>query len=540
MKRQRPPFSFDLAMVVVGCTTFAWTSRSPFAYIPFLLAVWWYMGGRPTIQISRQFEFWMGMSFLTIAFLRTQFLPVPDPPKGVPRFYEVVLAMGEYLVLVQGQYLVTGKFRRRPGRLLLIAFTTIMMAGCFQPSIFYALAVSLWCILCLAWLRKGYAAEGRVYWRSFGGAVSLSVVPAVMMALLLPWLYDKAEGLYVRSLTNPIGIGYSGYSGLGRVGRIQIMLLSKAKVLRVFGQAPPKLRGAVFNTYLEGNWNAKTIRWGERLDLREHSDKMLSLSLDVRYNLKGDLRRILLRAPEVEIEVTGPAGVHRYRIVPGMCRTGFLIQPWMADEDCFLAYYRPPAEWPPQCRVESIAIVTARNSHLQYFDETIEARVSALPPDAICRWESEGSLLSKPFSLLRATTLEKGTPNGGSIFRLDDGIWALDAHAPATLAVAIPSDVGKVRLAFGIVEGAYVGKGRTDGVEFRVLVEGADGRREAVWSRTLDPLALPSDRGTQSAEVDLPGWWVGPGRLILETQAGPNEETFWDWSYWSLIEFAER
>ena len=68
------------------------------------------------------------------------------------------------------------------------------------------------------------------------------------------------------------------------------------------------------------------------------------------------------------------------------------------------------------------------------------------------------------------------------------------------------------------------------GVEFVVKVKRA-GREEVVWSRLLDPLSRPDDRGWIEAHVDLAGH-AGPAReLVLETRGyeerGEAEQAFW-------------
>jgi len=60
-----------------------------------------------------------------------------------------------------------------------------------------------------------------------------------------------------------------------------------------------------------------------------------------------------------------------------------------------------------------------------------------------------------------------------------------------------------LKFGFGILPGAYAGENKTNGVLFRIWLETADGRKTLLWSRMLNPLEQPQDRGTQWSELAL-------------------------------------
>jgi hypothetical protein len=99
------------------------------------------------------------------------------------------------------------------------------------------------------------------------------------------------------------------------------------------------------------------------------------------------------------------------------------------------------------------------------------------------------------------------------------------------MVLALDKEVKRLRIGFGLLDGAWRNGGRTDGVLFRISVRSAD-RSAVVWSRFLDPVRNPEDRGTQQGAVELEGRHATA--LVFETLPGANG--LWDWSYWSRAE----
>ena len=82
-----------------------------------------------------------------------------------------------------------------------------------------------------------------------------------------------------------------------------------------------------------------------------------------------------------------------------------------------------------------------------------------------------------------------------------------------------------------------LGLPRTDGVDFRVYLPQLDemGRPvgKLIWSRFLDPVHHPSDRGLQEADILL--GFPTPQAVVLETDPGPKH--ILSFSYWAGVEF---
>ena len=126
-------------------------------------------------------------------------------------------------------------------------------------------------------------------------------------------------------------------------------------------------------------------------------------------------------------------------------------------------------------------------------------------------------------------------PFGLSIGFHPDGRRVFDGHAPSRLWFPIARAVSELSVEFGISKDAYQRDGaRTDGVEFAVVEVTAHGTRREVFSRTLDPTAQPTDRGTQFAKI--PVSIPAGSELIFETRPGPSGSNAFDWAYWKKIE----
>lgn len=113
-----------------------------------------------------------------------------------------------------------------------------------------------------------------------------------------------------------------------------------------------------------------------------------------------------------------------------------------------------------------------------------------------------------------------------------DGELALTAHADTDLWLRAPVTAKQIIWDFGIIAEAYEKEGeKTDGAVFVIMGEAA-GQSRQVFSRLLDPLDVPADRGRQHAIIPyqpLPG-------EVLQFSTRPNKSPNFDWAYWVKIE----
>lgn len=111
---------------------------------------------------------------------------------------------------------------------------------------------------------------------------------------------------------------------------------------------------------------------------------------------------------------------------------------------------------------------------------------------------------------------------------------SLKAHAPTDLFFEIPENASKVTIVFGMLPGAYTGRGDSDGVEFAIVLRHDNGTDTVLFSRFLNPVLHESDRLEKRAEVHLP---PNPdGQVLVRTLPGPAQRNHFDWAYWKLVE----
>jgi hypothetical protein len=248
--------------------------------------------------------------------------------------------------------------------------------------------------------------------------------------------------------------------------------------------------------------------------------------IDVEPTLLGRLATLVLKPPTVYATVTlRRGGTRTFTLVPAMARGGFLLSPLVADRLDWAALAAAGSEGAALDgnRVVAVRIDPGRGERFYRRDVRVSLARLRFPGQDLASLPSlraAADLRSLLAAEVRAGTTELKT--GG------DGAGVLLAHAPATIAVPVAAGATRIRLGFGLLDGAWSGGGATDGVEFRLSAP-ADGGSVPLWSRTLDPAARAADRGPQEAVVTLGA--AHPQELLLETL--PRATPLWDWSYWS-------
>jgi len=112
----------------------------------------------------------------------------------------------------------------------------------------------------------------------------------------------------------------------------------------------------------------------------------------------------------------------------------------------------------------------------------------------------------------------------------EDERAALFAHPVTRLWFKVPAGRHRMRVECAIEAAAYAGpvQDRTDGVEFLVERERADGTRERLGSLYLDPARVAADAGWHVLEVT--GDFSATDNLVLSTGPGPAGSFARDWA----------
>jgi hypothetical protein len=111
-----------------------------------------------------------------------------------------------------------------------------------------------------------------------------------------------------------------------------------------------------------------------------------------------------------------------------------------------------------------------------------------------------------------------------------DGHWVLNAHATSEIEIVPPPGARHIAVEFGLNPGAYA---HSDGVEFEIVSAQANGLRQTLFQRFIQPGTVLGDRGLQTFSLET----VAPlqGTILFRTLPGPNNNANSDWSYWRSI-----
>jgi hypothetical protein len=107
-------------------------------------------------------------------------------------------------------------------------------------------------------------------------------------------------------------------------------------------------------------------------------------------------------------------------------------------------------------------------------------------------------------------------------------------HVPTELSFALTGHERQVAFDFGFLPGAYSAGGNTAGADYVLELHRAGQPAREIFRRALRPVTLESDRGAQTARVDLPGIAAGD-RLVLRTAPAPGGNSSWGWTYVSHL-----
>lgn len=143
------------------------------------------------------------------------------------------------------------------------------------------------------------------------------------------------------------------------------------------------------------------------------------------------------------------------------------------------------------------------------------------------------SLAAASYAMINPAPARCHFPFGFAEWDDGTGRMLLNAHPDFDLWVPAPRDARSIDWEFGIFPGAYERDGeRTDGVEFIVDAQGADGTCRRVFRRLLDPAQVPEDRGRQHVRIA----WSGKPGDVLVFRTRPNGISHYDWAYIARVD----
>lgn len=120
-----------------------------------------------------------------------------------------------------------------------------------------------------------------------------------------------------------------------------------------------------------------------------------------------------------------------------------------------------------------------------------------------------------------------GSPPEHIRIQMESGRVIVFAHAPSFIESEVPEDAHAVEIGFGYLAAATAGQNAPDGAIFSVYSVSGDAQHK-LFSRTVDPLHNPDDRGLLTSRFGLPAD-VDKLRFEIDAHGHPS----WDWTYWT-------
>ena len=275
--------------------------------------------------------------------------------------------------------------------------------------------------------------------------------------------------------------------------------------------------------------NEIELTLGEWFDVPDTQEPVWG-KIELHPNLLGKLATAALRLPPLYMEIETADGMKtKYRTIGDVMSEGFLLSPTLSNRWDFLDLADP--DWQKklaQRHVTKFRIVDeGLNSWL--YPQTYQFTLSQLqfPRQDFTKvvgW-SDGSnqITPKPLDGGIQRVLINNTDKAG---------WM--AHAPMTMVVELNEKRQSFSFSFGILEEGVeeaLKENAGDGVEFKIIYLHTNGNEKTIFSRRLQPMSNPEDRGIHQATVDLSQ--INATRLMLETVPGKDNQ--YDWSYWSEL-----
>ncbi len=273
-----------------------------------------------------------------------------------------------------------------------------------------------------------------------------------------------------------------------------------------------------------------TVAAGQEVALPTVGDRELLLfSVEVPYSLSGQLRGFFFRPPELEIETLAgtPAERHIFRLAPGMATVPVILSPLLENNRDLLGVFGADSS-------RKVRQIILRPKNKAGFAGEFKITFYTLPFPPAPPAELAPELLTylqEPLS--NRHPMEVSTQETG-IHELDGEPITL-VHAPGQMIFPLHHGDQQVIFNYGLMPQAY-DPGKTKGVNFSVEISGNDGVNPVIFSRLLQPVAVPGDRGMQWARIFFPADVSEKKRLILRTSPGPTGDASWAQSYFTHLQ----
>jgi hypothetical protein len=272
------------------------------------------------------------------------------------------------------------------------------------------------------------------------------------------------------------------------------------------------------------------VNFGETVDLRALPGRCQLLSLDIEYTAWGRLCAWIDKSPPLFIELQMASGeTRRHRIVPGMMKTGVILNPLIETAEQWQGWYTG-AELPRVAQVR-VAFAIGQELYAQRIRMRVVQADGIVPRTAeVLRGELEYSMFDTVPTRTQGAMLEDPLQI--------DGQEVLQVEVPSLLVFDVPPGKHVLSGQYGVPPGAYL-QGKSDGVSFRAVMRTKDSPEWSILlERFLDPKRIEADRGLMELEVPFEN--STPAQVSLRTGPGPRDDTIDDVGCWTAVRISNR
>lgn len=267
----------------------------------------------------------------------------------------------------------------------------------------------------------------------------------------------------------------------------------------------------------------RELAFGEELALPATGAPARLLTLDLHTNALGSLAQFLYRAPAIELETVDEFGnQRRQRVVPGMMRTGVLVDPCVGAGDGWVQFLVGA----PLARLRSLRVELPPGWEWMYprsFGLKLERAEGFAPP--------RDDALSKELNAFVFERMPDGLQLSYTALRLEHmGRDCWFVFAPSTLGWLVPAGTHTLSALFGMALDP-----RHLPTSTRVCFQAglfSGGQQKLLFERWLD-LSQPADQGL--LKLDLSFEAASEGQLILRTTLPPEDTRKNAWCFWSEV-----
>ena len=313
-------------------------------------------------------------------------------------------------------------------------------------------------------------------------------------------------------------IVWDGFTMDGRYGSLEDglswpELLTRYDVRQVEVSFVVLSRSRIPRRYMLSPLRESTIKFGEPLSLPATGNGLVWAEIEVNRSPIGSLVSTLFKPPVLSLQTTLRSGQLRTnRFVPEMARSGFVLSPFVDGCPEFAAL--ASAERPQRLtgdEVKSFSIIPEEKLRpVKCYRDSIRVRLYRLdfPKQDLAGVTGYNHVIALKDAADRAVWIQKAQllylPQEGSV---------LGVPASSRMIFDRPKEARRLRIGFGM----YVPEGteNSNGITFRVSGLAGQNQPLPLWSRRINPVLVPADRGKQEAIVDLGGG--GISSLFLET-----------------------